>query len=443
MKNFLKLYFLIFALTLTTADAAPAELDAALAVKDHDRLLDLYRANDLAEPDVERIATFFGGEKEKYRKKLSRVIREKSTPSVEAGKHVHAEILRLIKANLVEDDIDYTVTLLEAAAISKNQDLIYVIAPFLVHPQSRLRAEANKVVALKRDERIYPLIGQLLAGDNAIDKVYAMETLLALKDERAVPLLLLQLSNTNKNVRYFALKTLDAIKSDKAQYGIINAAQGDKDEEVRLKAIEILRHFRTGPVFSALQKLISDPLLIARQRALESAIDTRNKQYASSISEQLARETEHQHKHTLLRALLDLGSGGGMTGVLTLLRRETDSELILWSIVACSRFAETRCADSLATLIGTSKDTPILLECIVSLGGFRQRKHLGMLLTVAATDAQPPLIRSAALAAVQQYDTEAVIMPLFEAYSKEHDQAIRVQMRQLLVDLMRRKLPKI
>ena len=31
------------------------------------------------------------------------------------------------------------------------------------------------------------------AGENAIDKIYAMETLLALKDERAVPLLLLQL----------------------------------------------------------------------------------------------------------------------------------------------------------------------------------------------------------------------------------------------------------
>lgn len=436
------LIFFFFA-ALLPVQAAPADFDAALAAKDHDRLLELYKANNYDETDVERLVAFFAGEKEKYRKKFSGAIREKSTPSVEAGKHVHAELLRLIKGNLVEDDVDYTVLLLEAAALSKNQDLIYVIAPFLVHPQSRLRAEANKVVAQKRDERIYPLIGQLLAGDNAIDKVYAMETLLALKDERAVPLLLLQLSNANKNVRYFALKTLDAIKSDKAQYGIINAAQGDRDEEVRLKAIEILRHFRTGPVFSALQKLLSDPLYAARQKALESAIETRNKQYANAISDQLARETEHPHKHALLKSLLDLGHGGGMNGVLTLLKRENDPELILWSVVACNRFAETRCADALVALISATKDTPILIECIVALGAFKQRKHLGMLLGVAQTEAQPAIIRSAALAAVQQYDTEAAILPLFDAYSKENDQAIRVQMRQLLVDLMRRKLPKV
>ncbi|MFO1470095.1 MAG: HEAT repeat domain-containing protein [Turneriella sp.] len=438
-----KFFICILFATIAPLAAAPADLEAALTAKDHDRVLELYKAGNYDEADVERLATFFAGEKEKYRKKFSRAIREKSTPSVEAGKHVHAELLRLIKGNLVEDDVDYTVLLLEAAAISKNQDLIYVVAPFLVHPQSRLRAEANKVVAQKRDERIYPLIGQLLAGDNAIDKVYAMETLLALKDERAVPLLLLQLSNVNKNVRYFALKTLDAIKSDKAQYGIINAAQGDKDEEVRLKAIEILRHFRTGPVFSALQKLISDPIYAARQKALESAIDTHNKQYANAISDQLARETEHAHKHALLKSLLDLGSGGGMNGVLTLLRRENDPELLLWSVVACNRFGETRCADALVALISATKDTPILIECIVALGSLKQRKHLGMLLSVAQAEAQPQIIRSAALAAVQQYDTEAVILPLFDAYSKEHDQAIRVQMRQMLVDLMRRKLPKI
>ncbi len=433
----------LFGAVMAQLRAAPADFEAALAAKDNERLLELYKANNYEETDVERLAVFFAGEKEKLRKKFSRAIREKSTPSVEAGKHVHAELLYLIKGNLVEDDIDYTVLLLEAAALSKNQDLIYVIAPFLVHPQSRLRAEANKVVAQRRDERIYPLIGQLLAGENVIDKVYAMETLLALRDERAVPLLLLQLSHTNKSVRYFALKTLDAIKSDKAQYGIINAAQGDKDEEVRLKAIEILRHFRTGPVFSALQRLISDPLLVARQKALESALETHNKQYANAISEQLARETDQSHKHALLKSLLAIGSGGGMNGVLTLLKRETDSELILWSAVACNRFDETRCADALAALLSATHDTPILLECIVALGAFKQRKHLGMLLGVAQSGTRPPIIRSAALAAVQQYDTEAVILPLFDAYAKESDQTIRVQMRQMLVDLMRRKLPKV
>lgn len=437
------LFLWVLASAATTLRAAPGDLDTALREKDHDKVLALYLSNNHDEADVERITAWFSGEKEKYRKKFTRAIREKSATSPAAGKHVHAELLRLIRGNLVEDDLDYTVTCLEAATFNKNADLIYVISPFLVHPQSRLRAEANKVVAHKKDERVYPLIGQLLAGENAIDKVYAMETLLALKDERAVPLLLLQLSNTNKNVRYFAVKTLEAIKSDKAQYGVINVAQSDRDEEVRLKAIEILRHFRTGPVHSALQKLLSDPLLAARERALESALVTRDKHFANAISEQLVRETEHRHKHALLKALLDLGSGGGMNGVLALMRRETDAELVLWAAVACNRFTDSRCADAVAGLVSTTKDHAILLECIVALGAYRQRKHLGTLVGVAQVDTNAPLIRSAALTAIQHFDNEAAIMPLFEAYSKERDQAIRVQMRQLLTDLMRRKLPKI
>lgn len=441
MKRFFHFAFLLSLLSVGPLSAA-GELDAALAAKDHDLVLELYRANTYADSDVERIATWLAGEKEKYRKKFARAIREKPDNGVEAGKHLHAELLRLIKNNLVEDDVDYTVTLLEAAATNKNQDLIYAVSPFLVHPQSRLRAEANKAVALKRDERVYPLIGQLLAAENAIDKVYAMETLLALKDERAVPLLLLQLSNTSRNVRYFALKTLEAIKSDKAQHGIINVAQTDKDEEVRLKAIEILRHFKTGPVHSALQRLISDPLLAARQRALESALFTRDKSYANAISDQLARETEHTQKHGLLQGLLQLGSGGGMNGVLTLLRRETDAELVLWSAVACNRFNESRCAEPMIALLTATKDSQILIECIVGLGNFRQRRHMMILAGIMQDAAQPQIIRSAALASIQLYDTEAAILPLFEAYSREQDQVIRVQMRLMLVDLMKRKLSK-
>ena len=49
--------------------AAPADLEAALTAKDHDRVIELYKAGNFDEADVERIATFFAGEKEKYRKK--------------------------------------------------------------------------------------------------------------------------------------------------------------------------------------------------------------------------------------------------------------------------------------------------------------------------------------------------------------------------------------
>jgi HEAT repeat protein len=437
--------FAIFFCLITAGllQAANPEVDAALAGKDEDKVIEIFKARDLSEEELDKITDWFDDKKEKYRKRYLYAIRDKKAASPAAGKHIHREMMRLIKENLVEDDLDYTIACLTAASPNKNSDLIYAVAPFLVHPQAKLRAEANKVVAVKKDERIYPLIGQLLAGENAIDKIYAMETLLALKDERAVPLLLLQLSNPNKNVRYFALKTLEAIGSDKAQHGVIHAAEGDADEEVRLKGVEILRNFKTGAVTSALQKLISDKNLAVRSLALESALFQKNKTYANAISDQLAHETENAQKHALLRGLFTLGSGGGMNGVLTLLKKETDQELLLWSAYACNRFNESKCAEPLSAVITNPQSEAIMIESLSALGTFKQKKHLPVLFTVAQNDKHSGLIRSAALASIQQYDTDASIPPLFELYTKEKDQPMRVQIRVLITDLMRRKLPKI
>jgi HEAT repeat protein len=440
-----KRLFLVATFTLLWQSGIRASgvFDAAIAADDHSRALEIYAGAEPGAEDGEKLVEWFAAAKEKQRKKLTRVIVEKQRHDAIAGKHVHNELLRMIKENRVEDDTDYAELCLKAAGPNKNPDLIYTIAPFLVHPQAALRAEANRAVAIRRDERIYPLIGQLLAAENAIDKIYAMETLLALKDERAVPLLLLQLSNPNKNVRYFALKTLEAIASDKAQFGVINLAQNEADEEVRLKAVEILRQFKTGPVFSALQRLISDSKLPVRAKALDSALAQNDKRYANAISEHLARETDMAQKHALLRALLTLGSGGGMNGVLALLKKETDTELLLWSAHACIRFSEQRCAEPLSHLVASSADETIVLEGVVALGAFRQKKHLPQLLGLVADPARAQLIRSAALISVSQFDSEAAIQQLFVTYDIENDQSIRVQIKSYLVDLMKRKLPKL
>lgn len=436
-------YALPFMVLITARLAALPELDAAIGSKEAGKAIEIYATRELGEAELEQLLQFIAGENEKYRKKLSYAIRDRNATDAVAGRHLHNELLRLIRENLVEDDTDYTETLLTASGINKNPDLIYSVAPFLVHPRLELRREANRAVALKKDERVYPLIGQLLAGENVIDKVYAMETLLALKDERAVPLLLLQLSNPSKNVRYFALKTLEAIGSDKAQYGVINLAQSDADEEVRLKAVEILRQFKTGPVFFALQKLIGDAQLIVRTRALDSALAQLDKKYANGISEQLARETDQTQKHALLRALLTLGSGGGMNGILVLLRKESDAELLLWSAYACNRFFDARCADLFAQLLGARFEPAIVLEAVVGLAQHKQRKHLAALVALAQDTGKPPQLRSAALSALQQFDNEAAIAPLFLLYEGEQDQMIRVQARALMTDLMKRKLPRL
>jgi len=432
-------------IVLAGAAIFPLAPDIELAFKENEesKVIDIYKSRDLADDEIAAINTWIATKKEKYRMRYTRAIRDKRTTNPIAGAHLQTEIMRLIKENLVDDDLDYTIDCISATEYNKNADLIYAVAPFLVHPKSKLRVVANRVIAEKKDERIYPLIGQLLAGENTIDKIYAMETLYALKDERAVPLLLLQISNPDKNVRYYAVKTLEAIGSDKAQYGIINLAEHDVEEEIRLKAIEALRPIKTQPVFYSLQKLIGDSKLAVRSLALKQALAQNDKRYAQAISDQLAHETDTKQKHELLGALFTLGSGGGMNGVLALIKNERDSALLLMAALACNRFHDARCAELLAELFALTTEESIRIECIVGIAIYKLRKHLMLLTQIAENQKLTPLLRSAALTSIQLYDNEAATLALFEIFAHENNQVLRVQMKLLLTDLMRRKLPKL
>jgi HEAT repeat protein len=433
----MKLFGLLISVILGSGIfAATTELERILAENDADGAIRFYQSKPLSDADTEALVDWFSTRPIEYRKRLTAAIHARGATDLYAGKHINAELLRLIKDNKVEDDVNYTSLCLQAAAVNKNPDLIYVITPFIVHPQARLRADANKAIALKQDERAYPVIGHLLAEDNAIDKIYAMETLLALKDARAVPLLLQQISNPNKNVRYFALKTLEAINSDKAQYGIIHLAQADPEQEVRLRAIKVLENFHSGAVMATIQKLISDPDLAIRKASLNFALKRNDKWFAHAISEQLATEPDGAHKLALLRALPVLGSGGGMRGVLALLQKESDPQLLLWSAFACNQFSETRCAEPLALLVVRPGDRALVLECLVALGTFRQRQSVQAIFSVLNDTKNPPEIRSAALVALRQFDSAAVIGPLTETYSREKLQPLRAHMKLLFTELV-------
>ncbi|HRP69220.1 MAG TPA: HEAT repeat domain-containing protein [Turneriella sp.] len=442
MKFCLCLVF-IFSIFTAALFSLDIELESAINAKDSDKVLAIFRTKKLSEDDLTVLFDFAAQQKEKMRKEYLYAIRDKNTTDATIGKHIYNEIMRLIKENRVEDNLPYTLLCLQLAETNKNSDLLYAVAPFLVHPREKLRIEANKIIAIKKDERIYPLIGQLLAGENDIDKIYAMETLTALKDERAVPLLLQQLTHTNKNIRYYALKSLEAIASDKAQYGIIRVAESDASEEVRLKGVEVLRYFKTGPVTSALQKLIGDKNLAVRNLALESALFQKLKAYASTISEQLAQESEPEQKEKLLQGLFVIGSGGGMNGVYKLLKQETDAHLLIGAAYACNRFNETKCNDLLIARIATEKDESTLVEFLYSLGEFKYKKNLPLFIDILKNAEKSTLVRSAALNAIRAYDGEATVLPLFDIYSLEKDLGLRAQMKETLTDLMRRKLAKL
>lgn len=91
-------------LFLLPLSAANPELDAAIAEKDEDKAIAVFKTRELAEEDVEKLNDWLADKKEKYRKRYVYAIRDKAAASPAAGKHIQREVQRLIKENLVEDD---------------------------------------------------------------------------------------------------------------------------------------------------------------------------------------------------------------------------------------------------------------------------------------------------------------------------------------------------
>ncbi|MCX7632658.1 MAG: HEAT repeat domain-containing protein [Turneriella sp.] len=420
---------------------AQTALAQAIASGDAEKAVALYHRGEIETKDAEALFTFIAQQKPKIRQMLAEAILAKKDQSSVVANFVHTELLRLTREKQAEQHAEYAHVLLTISLFARHSELAYSVTPFLAHPRAELRSLANTVLAAIKDERIYPLLGQLLAEGSPIEQIYALETLLALKDERSLPLLQQQLANSNKNVRYFALKAIGAIGVEKAQSSVIQLAMADPEEDVRIQAVSLLAQCRTPAAFTALQKLIADPLLKVRAQALVSALAHNDKRYANAISEQLARETESQQKHALLKALLQLGHGGGMQGIFAILKKENDPELLLQAAFACSHFADNRCSDHFAALLEKNANESLAIECLMGLAALKSRKHLALLLNAIQDSRQAFAVRSAALAAVAQLENEAAIPALFAIYDTEKDQALRVQTRQVLLELMK-KLPK-
>ncbi len=443
MKNLRRLLPLILSLCGVALFAQEITLSEAVASKDYERLIAIYKTSTLDASETATVIREISAAKQKFRKAFMQAVFEKKATDTTVGSFLQNELMRLIKEKEVEDDVEYTKLCLKVAAINSASDIIFAIAPYLVHPRETIRAEANAAVAAKKDERIFLILSELIAKENNIDKIYAMETLMALKDDRAVPALLQELANPNKSVRFFALKAIEAIGSDKAQYAVIEIAQKDADEEMRLKAVSVLRLFKTSPVFYALQNLVKDANLSVRAKALDSALEQKNKRFASALSEGLAREVDAAQKLALLQGLIALSSGGGMKGIYTILKNETSENLLVWALYTCNKIGDKGCDEHLLRLLETRKEDAIQIECVLGLSLRKQQKHLAALFAVLSDTQRSAVVRSAAIASIAAFDTEASILPLFTIYEREKEPNIRAQMRVLFVNLMQAKLKKL
>ena len=393
--------------------------------------------------EIARLTQWFVRENRfKWLKRLSEKLITLNDFSPHWGKLMKHLLLELTKEDRAEDDIRYTIDVLRYAGKIQDTELVLSIFAFSVHPRQELRQIANEILSARRDDRIYPLMAQLLQSSNVMEKNYAIDTMVLLKDERTGPLLTQALSDTNKTVRYYALKALDTVRFQGAQFTVIQVAQSDVDEEIRLKAVAVLGNIRTPNTLFALHKLIADVQPKIREAALNAILLHREQRSASILSEQLARETDATLKKDLIQALFQLNSGGGMAGFFTLMKNESDEQLLLWSIHAAAVWNDSRSPDMLFLLFEKDKRPSIIAEIAAAWGSLKSKKYLIALKQTLEEAKNDYLPRASALVAIELLDQASSIPVLFEIYDRENDQKMKLQIAAVIRRMMQKSLPK-
>lgn len=316
----------------------------------------------------------------------------------------------------------------------------YDVLVFIVYPLSDIRRDAFRVLAVFKDDRMYPALMKLISSENPLERTYALDALYYIRDERTTPLLLQALKDPNKSVRYYAIRTLENMEKNDAIPYFIRIVQEDLDYEVRIKSIQALAKLNARSAFSVIARAISDENVEVRKEALRAILTFKDPSASYYISEQLAREKDTILAEEQIKALLELKNSGGMNGLNRIISKENDQHLRLWGIFAAGFLADVRGYEAVLSNI-VHESAEIRAEAAFALGSIGNKNTVPLLVTLVKYDPDYG-VQSAALQSLYKINSEESFPDLFDIGEEHNDLRIRFQSKEILRKLLYKKYRK-
>ncbi len=337
-----------------------------------------------------------------------------------------------------DQDIEAILNLLTIIDQKNLTSNFYDVIPFTAYPLTDIRRRAYQTLAVLNDDRMYPIIMDMATSENSIERIYALDALYFIKDDRTVPLLINSLSDENKSVRFFALRTLDEMQRLEVIPQFIKIVTNDTNNEVRVKAIQVLTSMKARQAIQVIVRTLSDPDPSVKEAALRSLMEFNSSDTAYPISMQLAQEKNDHLKLLGIQALLHLKSSGGMAGLQSIIENDDNEELIVWAIYTSGVLADFRGFETVHKNL-KHKNVTIRAETALALGRYGKRESANDLLAILRDKDEDYYVKSAALEAIRWIDTTDSYHDLF-LLSREHkDMAIREKAGEILGDLLKKR----
>lgn len=334
-----------------------------------------------------------------------------------------------------QDDVNSIKSCIELAAIANLKDMFHDIASFVVYPLYGVRKETQKTFVAWRDDRALGMLVSLVDSSNPLERVYAIDALMALADPRVVPIFLKTLEDKNKSVRLYSMQALEQLGRKEVHRKYIKMINDDPDCEVRQKALETIMKYRYRNAIQAILRSVSDESERVRKTALIALEPYRYKSSTYYVSQQLAVEPKNYLKRLQIEFLIRAENSGGMKGLNTILLNETNLELRLLAVYAAGRVKDMRGFDALEKNLA-HVDVKIRSETALSMGNLGSEKGVLGLLSILRNEKEPYFVRSAALFGLERINANSSIGALHEIQESINDKIFKEQVHSVLQNML-------
>lgn len=322
--------------------------------------------------------------------------------------------------------------------MSEYEDRRFVLplADYLVSSHATVRKSAARALKKIGDDRLYPVILNMVNSDNPVHRIYFIEAMNYLYDHRFYQSLTNLIRDDNKSIRIYVLNCLKENRIMQSLGLIRGAALGDRNDEVRIAAIEAIGALRDVGGLGTVHVTLSDKNRDVRCESARSISLIGSAASVNTISQRLMYEEDGEIKEIMIETLAAMKRAGDVRGLEKIMLADGNLGLRIKSAHVLG-FSGSQ--QALAALLRGAQDADfrVRAEACNSLGNYRNRQALAGLFDVLEKEDQV-YVKSAALYAIKRINERTSLIGLFDLFAGENDPIFREMLRDTIREYIKR-----
>jgi HEAT repeat protein len=328
------------------------------------------------------------------------------------------------------------IRIIEEMADYPEKRFVLPLANYLVDNHQALRRAAARSLKKIGDDRLYPVILNMVNSDVAVHRIYFIEAMNYLYDSRFYPLLAGLMRDENKSIRIYVLNCLKENRIAESLGIIRGSALSDKNDEVRIVAIEAIGALRDGNGLSVLHITLNDKNRDVRCESARSIRLINSLASVNPLSYRLMAEEDDEIKDIMLETLSVMRRIGDVRGLEKILATDSSLSLRIKSAYVLSFSGSLQGQAALQQGL-RDRDYRVRAEVCNSLGYYKNRQSLASLFEVLSRESNF-YIKTAALNSVRRINDKSSLMGLFDLYTVEREQLFKELLRDAVKEFIKR-----